>query len=70
MTTKEATFDKIELEFNEKRDTKNTRLFEEVLGEQEYSDKGFAIGSLYVQIQALELMGNPKKLKVTIEHIK
>ncbi len=60
--------DKIELTFAEDRVTVRTVLFQEILGEQEWSDaKHYAVGSLYVMRQALELIGNPKKLKVTIE---
>jgi len=59
--------DKLELNFTEDRKTTRTVLFEEELGEQEWSKKGVAVGSLYVLKEALELIGNPKRLKVTIE---
>ncbi len=59
--------DKLELTFTKDRDTKRTVLFEEQLGEQAYSEKDIAVGSLYVMRQALEMIGNPKKIKVTIE---
>jgi len=65
----EKTLDKIELEFTADRDTKRTRLFLEQLGEQTYSDQDVAIGTLYVKLQALEMIGNPSKLKVTIEPV-
>jgi len=61
--------DKIVLEFTADRDTKRTRLFQEQLGEQTYSDQDVAIGPLYVKLQALEMIGNPQKLKVTIEPV-
>lgn len=69
MTTKAKDLDKIVLEFEELRETKRTHLFEEKLGEQEWSDQGVAIGSIYVKTQALELIGMPKKIRVTIEPI-
>lgn len=59
--------DKIELIFTEQRKTKRTVLFQEELGEETWSDQDVAIGPLYVKQQALEFIGNPKKLKVTIE---
>lgn len=62
-----AEFDKLELTFKEDRKTKRTVLFEEQLGEQAFSEKDVAIGSLYVQKEALEMIGNPEKIKVTIE---
>ena len=62
-----AELNKLELVFTEDRKTTRTILFEEELGEQEYSSKGPAVGSLYVQKEALELIGNPGKIKVTIE---
>jgi len=61
--------DKIVLEFTADRDTKRTRLFQEQLGEQTYSDQDVAIGPLYMKLQALEMIGNPQKLKVTIEPV-
>ncbi len=67
MATKEL--DKIVLEFRGDRDTKRTRLFQEQLGERTYSDQDVAIGPLYVKLQALEMIGNPQKLKVTIEPV-
>lgn len=59
--------DKIELVFNEDRKTKRTVKFDEVLGDQAWSDRDVAVGPLYVQKQALEMIGNPVKIKVTIE---
>ena len=59
--------DKLELIFTEDRKTLRTVLFEEQLGEQAYSDKDVAVGPLYVMKQALEMIGNPTKIKVTIE---
>ncbi len=58
---------KIELEFKEDRKTTRTVKFDEVLGDFAWSDKDVAVGPLYVQKQALELIGNPVKIKVTIE---
>jgi len=59
--------DKIELVFTEQRTTKRTVLFQEEIGEFAWSDQDVAVGSLYVKQQALEQIGNPSKLKVTIE---
>lgn len=59
--------DKIELTFKEEYITERTIRFREELGEYEWSDQGIAVGPLYVKKQALELIGNPKKIKVTIE---
>ncbi len=59
--------DKLELIFTEERKTKRTVLFEEQLGEQAYSDQDIAVGPLYVKKEALEMIGNPGKIKVTIE---
>jgi len=61
--------DKLELVFAEDRPTKRTVLFQEQIGEEALSDQEVAIGSLYVKKQALELIGNPKKIKVTVEPV-
>jgi len=58
--------DKIVLEFKEDRKTKRTAKFDEVLGDQSWSDQDVAIGPLYVKKQALEMIGNPTKIKVVI----
>ncbi len=60
---------KLELSFTEERKTKRAVLFSEVLDEQAYSDQDVAVGSLYVKKQALEMIGNPEKIKVTIEPV-
>ena len=59
--------ERLVLDFNWSKDTKRTSMFEEQLGEQAYSDKDVAIGIIYVQQQALELIGDPKRIRVTIE---
>jgi len=59
--------DKIEVTFTQDRVTARTVLFMEDFGEQEWSVKGTAVGSIYVMKATLELIGNPKRLKVTIE---
>lgn len=59
--------DKIELVFTEDRKTRRTVKFDEVLGEQAWSDQDVAVGPLYVKKQALEMIGNPERIKVTIE---
>ncbi len=65
----EKELEKIVLEFNKERDTIRTRLFKEQLGKQTYSDQDYAVGALYVKLQALEMIGDPVKLRVTIEPI-
>jgi len=60
----------IKLIFKKRRDTKRTILFDEELGEQAWSDKDVAIGPLYVQKQALELIGNPEKIEVILRPYK
>ena len=65
-----AELDKLELIFTEDRKTIKTVLFEEELGEQSYSRKDLAVQYLYVQKEALEMIGNPGRLKVTIEPYK
>lgn len=62
--------DKIELTFKFRNPTKNKNRFEEELGEQSFSERDTAVGTLYVEKEALELIGNPAKLKVTIEPLK
>lgn len=69
MATKGESLDKIVLEFKFVRETKRTYLFNEVVGEREWSDQTFAIGNLYMKTQALEEIGLPKRIKVTIEPI-
>lgn len=60
--------DKLVLTFKLDRRTARTVLFDEELGEQAYSSaKDIAVGNIYVMKEALELIGNPKRLKVTIE---
>lgn len=64
-----AELGKLELTFKEDRKTTRTVLFEEELGEEELSSKGYAVGSIYVMKEALEMIGNPGKIKVTIEPV-
>ena len=62
-------FEKIVFTMTERRRTKRKVLFDEQLGEQEYSDVGPAIGVLYIFKETVESMGlsKPAKIKVTIE---
>lgn len=69
MGTQVDRLDKIVLEFKFSRETKRTHLFQEELGAQAWSDQDVAIGSLYIKTQALEFIGTPEKVKVTIEPI-
>lgn len=59
------------LTFTKRKDTKRTRLFEEIDEGKGWSDQGVAVGTLTVKLQALEKIGyptgTPDKLKVTIE---
>jgi uncharacterized protein YlbG (UPF0298 family) len=61
--------DKLELVFTWEHDTKRARLFQESLGDVAYSDQDVAVSALYVKQQALEKIGYPKRIKVTIEPI-
>lgn len=67
--TKEREVDKIVLEFRKFRETKRTHLFEEEVGEQEWSDQGVAVGNLYIKTQALDMIGMPERIRVTIEPV-
>lgn len=62
--------EEIKLTFKKRRETTRTILFDEELGEQGWSDKDIAIGVLYVRKQALELIGSPEKIEVTIRPVK
>lgn len=67
MTTKSREVDKIVIDFKEVRETKRTHLFEEELGDQSWSDQDVAVGSLYVKTHALDMIGMPSRIRVTIE---
>ena len=62
--------DSIILTFTVRRKTKRAVLFDEQLGDQQWSDQDVAIGPLYVKKQALDLIGNPNSIRVTIEPLK
>lgn len=59
--------DKIVIEFKKRRETDRTYLFDEQLGERTWSEQDVAVGPLYMKKQALELIGMPEKIRVTIE---
>lgn len=59
--------DKLELTFTHAYDTEKKSRYDEDVGEYEYSAKGPAIGYLYPFKDAMEMIGSPKKIKVTIE---
>lgn len=59
--------DKIELNFSYSHETKRATVFTEDLGEFAWSDQDVAVGYLYVKKQTLEMISNPKKLRVVIE---
>jgi hypothetical protein len=52
--------DKIEIPFEFERETKTTKRFDEPV-------EDYVVGKLYVKKSALETIGDPEKLKVTIE---
>ena len=58
--------EKLELKFTYEKETKNTIRYQEELGEEAHSSKDTAVGSLYIQKEAL---GDPppQRLKVIIE---
>ena len=58
--------DKLELIFTYEKETKNTIRYQEELGEEAYSSRDSAVGTLYIQ---KECLGEPvpQRLRVTIE---
>jgi len=58
--------EKLELMFTYGKETKNTIRYQEELGDEAHSNRDIAVGTLYVQKEAL---GEPvpQRLKVTIE---
>jgi hypothetical protein len=58
--------EKLELKFSREKETKHTIRYREELGEVGYSSRDIAVGTIYVQKQAL---GSPvpQRLRVTIE---
>jgi hypothetical protein len=58
--------DKLELIFSREKETKNTIRYQEELGEEAHSSRDIAVGTIYVQKEALGEPA-PQRLKVTIE---
>lgn len=58
---------KIELFFTKKYDTKKKIRYDEELGEFAWSARDVAIGYIYPFAEAMEELGNPERIKVTIE---
>jgi hypothetical protein len=58
--------DKLELIFSREKETKNTIRYQEELGEEAHSSRDIAVGTIYVQKEALGELA-PQRLKVTIE---
>ena len=58
--------EKLELRFTYEKETRNTIRYQEELGEVAHSSRDIAVGSLYVQKEALGELP-PRRLKVTIE---
>ena len=58
--------EKLELKFTYEKETKNTIRYQEELGDEAHSSRDVAVGSLYIQKEAL---GEPvpQRLRVTIE---
>jgi hypothetical protein len=61
--------EKLELRFTYEKETKNTVRYQEELGEVGYSSRDIAVGTIYVQKEALGEPA-PQRLKVTIEEDK
>jgi hypothetical protein len=58
--------EKLELIFSREKETKNTIRYQEELGNEAYSSRDIAVGTLYVQKEALGEPA-PQRLRVTIE---
>ena len=58
--------EKLELIFTREKETKNCIRYREELGEVAHSSRDIAVGSLYIQKEALE-EPVPQRLRVTIE---
>ncbi len=60
--------EKLELKFTYEKETRNCIRYQEELGDEAHSSRDIAVGSLYVQREALGEPA-PQRLKVTIEEI-
>jgi len=58
--------EKLVLKFTYEKETRNTTRYQEELGNETHSSRDIAVGSLYVQKEALG-EPTPQSLKVTIE---
>jgi len=58
--------ERLELKFTYEKETKNTIRYQEELGEMAHSSRDIAVGSLYIQKEALGEPA-PQRLRVTIE---
>lgn len=63
----EPLMDKIVLIFRKAYLTKTKTRFDEELGEEAWSKRDVAIGYIYPYTEAIELIGSPERVKVTIE---
>lgn len=63
----EPEMEKIEVFFTQVYRTKKKVRYDEEVGEQEFSEKGPAVGYIYPYLEAVELIGTPQRIKVTIE---
>lgn len=61
--------DSIVLIFKRDYQTKRKVRYNEELGDFAWSDNDVAIGYIYPYKQAMELIGNPEKVKITIEPV-
>jgi len=64
-----AEMDKIVLEFTKDYVTKHKIRYNEEIGEIGWSEKDVAVGYMYPYKDAMELIGNPERIRVTIEPI-
>ena len=64
--------ERLELFFTQAYKTRKKIRYDEEVGDQEYSNRGPAIGYIYPYIEAMELIGSPKppqRIKVVIEPV-
>jgi len=62
-----AELDKIELEFIIDHGTERAVMFQEKVTDLPVHDKGPIVGSLYMMKEALDLIGSPEEITVTIK---
>ncbi len=60
---------KIVLTFKKAYETKKKVRYDEEVGDVGWSEREVAIGYIYPFAEAMELIGNPDRIKVTIESV-